>query len=572
MTIIKKPSKIYDAIVIGSGITGGWAAKELTEQGLSTLMVERGREVKHRLDYLTEGVPSWDLPHHGVAVEKNLLNEQYFIQKHCGVFSESTKHFFVNDKDAPYETAKNKPFIWLRGNQVGGKSLLWGRHSYRLSDLDFSANVNDGHGNDWPIRYKDIKNWYSYVEQFAGISGTKENLKHLPDGVFQPGFELNCVEKIVKQRIESKFSDRKLIIGRVANLTKPTKEQIALGRLPCQSRRDCHKGCSYGAYFSTQSATLPAAMKTNLLTVAADSIVHSIIYDDKKNRAIGINVIDSNTLETREFYAKVIFVCASTLGTTQILLNSKSSAFPSGIGNSSGVLGHYLMDHISKSGAKGVFPGMEDKYYYGRRPTGIYLPRFRNVEKQHDSFLRGYAFQGRAERETWYNFIKKPGIGKSYKQSIRNAGHWTFTLGGYGEMLPNFDNSVSLHESKKDKWGMPILNIDCQYGENEIKMSEDMAESAAEMLEAAGLIDVKKINRHNPPGKVVHEMGTARMGNDPKNSYLNGFNQSHDVPNLFVTDGASMCSTACQNPSLTYMALTARACNYAVESLKRGAI
>lgn len=567
MTTIKNSNEVYDAIVIGSGISGGWAAKELTEKGLKTLMIERGRDVIHQQDYISEGVPSWKLPHRG-RVEKELIDERYAIQQKCYAFNDTTKHFFADDKDIPYHTPEDKPFTWIRGNQVGGKSLIWGRQCYRLSELDFSANASDGYGNDWPLRYNDLKDWYSYVEHFAGISGTSESLSQLPDSEFQPGFELNCVEKAVKQRIEKSFKGRKLIIGRAAHLTKPTEEQVNLGRGTCLARSECEKGCSFGAYFSTQSATLPAAKKTGLLSIATDSIVHSIIYDDKTNRAVGVHIIDRITHKTREYYAKVIFVCASTLGSTQILLNSKSAAFPNGIGNSSGVLGHYLMDHISGAGAKGIFPGMLDKYYYGRRPTGIYIPRFRNLSNQDDGFLRGFGYEGEAKREGWADLTGQQGIGKNYKNTISKGGRWKFILSGFGEMLPDYDNSVSLHDNKKDKWGMPILTINCQHGENEHKMLEDMADSAAEMLEVAGLVEVKKIQDSAPPGLMIHEMGTARMGKDPENSYLNGLNQSHDVPNLFVTDGASMCSIASQNPSLTFMALTARACNYAAKLIK----
>ena len=571
---IVKSKTIFDAIVVGSGITGGWAAKELTEKGLKTLMVERGRPVEHRKDYIGEGLKAWQMPFRG-KVEKNIVDEQHYVQQRCYAFNDATKHFFGNDKDYPYSTPKDKPFDWIRGNQLGGKSLLWHRQAYRWSEHDFTANARDGHGVDWPIRYKDLESWYDYVETHAGISGSAENLEILPDSKFLPPFEMNAVEKEMKARIEKKWKTRKLIMGRTAHLSVPAPHHLAQGRVQCQTRNECQKGCSFGAYFSTQSSTLPAALATNNLSIATNSIVHSVIYDPKTNRATGVRVIDAETLETREYYAKVIFLCASTLGTTQIMLNSVSETFPNGIANSSGALGHYLMDHLYGAGATGRVEGFTDEYYSGRRPTGLVMPRFTNYSELTTKFLRGYQLTGSAYRQSWDAFSHEDGFGVDYKNKIRSAGSWMFSLGGSGEMLPRYENQVSLHPTLKDKWGMPQLHIECELTENDWKMFEDIADTAAEILEGIGVKDVqKKIDAKNGwhPGLAIHEMGTARMGKDPKTSVLNGWNQAHDVPNLFVTDGASMSSCASQNPSLTYMAMTARAADYAVQQLKQGKI
>ena len=569
-----KKQLTYDVIVIGSGISGGWAAKELTEKCLKTLMVERGRPVEHRKDYVGEGVKSWQMPFRG-TVENSIVDEQHYVQKKCYAFNDATKHFFGNDKDYPYSTPKDKPFDWIRGNQLGGKSLLWHRQSYRWSEHDFTANARDGHGVDWPIRYKDLEQWYDHVEIHAGISGSVENNPALPDSKFLPPFEMNAVEKEMKSRIEKKWKTRKLIMGRTAHLSVPAPHHTAQGRIQCQARNECQKGCSFGAYFSTQSSTLPSALATNNLTIATNSVVHSVIYDPKTNRATGVRVIDAETLETREYFAKVIFLCASTLGTTQIMLNSVSESFPTGIANSSGALGHYLMDHLYGAGASGRVEGFEDEYYSGRRPTGLVMPRFTNYSEMNPNFLRGYQLTGSAMREGWNQFSERDGFGADYKKAIRSAGSWIFNLGGSGEMLPRYENQVSLHPTLKDKWGMPQLHIECDLSENDWKMFEDIADTCAEILEGIGVKDItKKIEAKKDwhPGLAIHEMGTARMGKDPKTSVLNGWNQAHDVPNLFVTDGSSMASCASQNPSLTYMALTARAADYAVQQLKLGKI
>jgi len=571
---IIKTQEVFDAIVVGSGIAGGWAAKELTEKGLKTLMVERGRPVEHRTDYVGEGVKPWQMPFRG-QVEKAIVDEQHYVQKKCYAFNDATKHFFGNDKDFPYSTPKDKPFDWIRGNQLGGKSLLWHRQSYRWSEHDFNANAVDGKGVDWPIRYKDLEKWYDHVEVHAGISGSTENLEILPDSKFLPPFEMNAVEKEMKTRIEKKWKTRKLIIGRTAHLSVPAPHHMAQGRIQCQARNECQKGCSFGAYFSTQSSTLPAALATNKLSIATNSIVHSVIYDPKTNRATGVRVIDSETMETREYFAKVIFLCASTIGTTQIMLNSVSDSFPTGIANSSGALGHYLMDHLYGAGASGRVEGFQEEYYSGRRPTGLVMPRFTNFSEMNSKFLRGYQITGSATRDGWDSFAQRDGFGADYKAAIRSAGSWRFSLGGSGEMLPRYENQISLHPTLKDKWGMPQLHIDCSYGDNDWKMMDDIADTCANILETIGVKEVTKdirAKRDWHPGLSIHEMGTARMGKDAKTSVLNGWNQAHDVPNLFVTDGASMASCASQNPSLTYMALTARAADYAVQQLKLGKI
>lgn len=558
----------FDAIVIGSGMSGGWAAKELTEKGLKTLVIERGQHVEHQEDYISEGLPPWELKHDD-KVDRELANSEYAVQKKCYAFANTTKHFFVNDKENPYIQAPGSTFDWIRGYHLGGRSLLWARQAYRWSDMDFQANKKDGHGVDWPIRYKDISPWYDYVEKFAGISGSKEGLEQLPDGEFLPPHEMNCAEKIISNRISENYSDRKMIVGRCAHLTEPQPIHTELGRGLCQSRNECQRGCSFGAYFSSQSATLPAAKRTGNLTLETNKIVHSITYDPKTNKANGVRVIDTLTGSRSEYSAKIIFLCASTIGSAQILLNSTSEYFPTGLANSSGALGHYLMDHVKGMGATGIFPGLLDQYYYGRRPNGIYIPRFKNVNQQSEEFLRGYGFQGAARRGGWRNDLDKKGFGVDFKESFHKPGPWTFSIRAYGEMLPRFENHIKLHPTKKDKWGIPQLIIDCKHGENEVKMKEDIVKTAIDMLKDIGIENVQAIRDEVAPGNAVHEMGTARMGNDPKTSVLNRYNQCHDVENLFVTDGAAMASSACQNPSLTYMALTARAADYAAKNIQQ---
>lgn len=556
-----KKGSTYDAIVIGSGISGGWAAKELTEKGLKVLMLERGRNIEHIKDYTTANLPPWEFPHRGWLSEEEKASHK--VQSRDYPYTEHNESFWVNDDECPYTEVKR--FDWFRGYHVGGRSLMWGRQSYRLSDMNFEDNLKDGHGCDWPIRYKDIAPWYDYVETFAGISGQAENFPGFPDGKFMPPMEMNCVEQSVRKRIAEHYKKSRIVtIGRTANLT-----QAHNGRSACQYRNLCSRGCPFGAYFSTQSATLPAAVATGNLTLRPFSIVNQILYDKDTKKAKGVLVIDAETNETMEFYSKIIFVNASTLGTTFILLNSTSEAHPEGLGNGSGQLGHNLMDHHFRCGASGRAEGFDDKYYYGRRANGIYIPRYRNMGGDKRDYLRGFGYQGGAGRGTWHDNIPEMAIGGEYKDLMSTPGHWSMGLGGFGEMLPYYENKVYIDKSKKDKWGQPVLAIDCEYKENEQKMRVDMVNDAAEMLEAAGIKDVHTYDNGCDPGMAIHEMGTARMGRDPKTSVLNGFNQMHEVKNVFVTDGSCMPSTACQNPSLTYMALTARACDYAVNELKK---
>lgn len=563
---INNSSEIYDAIIIGSGISGGWAAKEFCERGYKTLMIERGRVVEHRKDYIGENTPMWKQERRG-KVENILVDQQYNIQKQCYAFGNTTKHFFGNDRDMPYTTKKGTEFTWIRANQLGGKSLLWHRQCYRWGEYDFNANKTDGYGNDWPIRSKDIEKWYSHVEVHAGISGSKENLPNLPDSEFLPPFEMTSPEKMLQAKFAQLYPERPLIMGRTAHLTKPTELHISQGRVKCQTRNECHAGCSYGAYFSTQSSTLPSAAATGNLHIAPNSVVHSLIYDEVTNRVKGVRVIDNDNLSEREYFAKVVFVCASTFGSTQILMNSTSKKFPKGIANSSGVLGHYLMDHNYNSVATGDIDGFEDEYYSGRRPTGLIMPNFYYKPDAKRGFLRGYALGGSAYREGWQEQQHQDGLGIEYKNKLKQAGKWRFGLWAQGEMLPQFQNQMYLHPTLKDKWGIPQIEFDVKFSENETAMMEDATEQSIKMLNAVGLKNVSGHATQGPPGLAIHELGTARMGRDPKTSILNGFNQSHDIPNLFVTDGASFCSSAVQNPSLTFMALTARAVDYAAKEL-----
>ena len=560
-----KTQMTYDAIVIGSGISGGWAAKELCEKGLKTLVLERGRLVEHVKDYPTMNDDPWDTELRGALnpIEK----QRHYKGIRSGFIGTDTEHFWANDEENPYTEVK--PFLWLRGHQMGGRSLLWGKQTYRWSDLDFEANAKDGHGIDWPIRYKDIAPWYEYVEKFAGISGEALGLPQLPDSHFLPPMELNCVEKHVKSRIEKEFPGRNLIIGRVAHLTKPHN-----GRGQCQYRNRCSRGCPYGAYFSSNAVTLPAANATGNLTIRPFSIVQSIIYDDKKGKATGVRIIDAETNETLEFSSKIIFCNASTLSSTQILLNSTSRRFENGLGNDSGELGHNLMDHTYRIGAMGKVEGFEDQYYKGRRPNGIYIPRYVNIDEKttSDKFLRGFGFQGGGGRAGIQEAANREGFGADYKDSILKPGPWEFFITGFSECLPYHDNKVTLDKNNLDKWGQPTLAIDCEFKENEKALNRQIKKDAVEMLEKSGVKDVVGFDNEHEPGYGVHEMGTARMGRDPKTSVLNGTNQVHGANNVFVTDGACMTSSSCVNPSLTYMALTARAANHAVSELKKNNI
>ena len=556
----------YDAIVVGSGITGGWAAKELTEKGLKTLVLERGRYVEHGKDYITEHKAPWQFKYRGRG-ERQLYEDEYAVQRQCYAFGEATKHFFVNDRENPYTHDPDKPFTWIRGYHLGGRSLMWGRQCYRWSDLDFEANARDGFGVDWPLRYADIAPWYDYVEAFAGISGQAEGLPQLPDGRFLPPMPMNCAEAHIKAGLEEAFPDRRMTIGRVAVLTQPHN-----GRGPCHYCGPCERGCSVGGYFSSLSATLPAALATGNLTIRCDSIAHSLLYDEDRDRVTGVRVVDAHTRDVVEYYGRIVFLCASTLGSAQVLLNTKTPRFPTGLGNSSGALGHYLMDHPFEAGANAEVPAPTNRYTYGNRPNGIYVARFRNLDAKtrHPDFLRGYGYQGGAYRTSWGRGNQMRGFGADFKHALRDPGPWTMWLGGWGEMLPRYENYVELDPDVTDAWGIPALKIHCAWSDNEDKMRRQIAVDAAEMLEAAGCTNIEPFVGENPPGLCIHEMGTARMGRDPKTSVLNAHNQMHDVPNVFVTDGACMASSACQNPSITYMALTARAADYAVAEMKRG--
>ncbi len=561
----------YDAIVVGSGISGGWAAKELCEKGLKTLVLERGRNVRHVVDYTTANMDPWDFKPEDKKLTPEVVERDYKVQSRFGgyVMNEAYIHFFVKDSEHPYEEAEGKRFDWIRGYQVGGRSLMWGRQSYRWSPMDFEANAKEGIGIDWPIRYKDIAKWYDYVEAHIGVSGMKEGLPQLPDGIFQPPMDFNCVEEVLRDNIAKNFDDRMMTIGRVAHITDPKGLN---GRGTCQFRNRCMRGCPYGAYFSSQSSTLSAAEATGNLTLRPDSIVYEVVYDEDKKRASGVRVIDSKTKKDYFFKAKVIFLNASTVHSTKILMMSKSNRFPEGIGAESGQLGHNMMDHQLGAGASGEFEGFEDKYYKGRRPNGIYIPRFRNLPGRPETktdFLRGYGYQGGASRQNWMRNVAELGFGAEYKDEMYEPGMWTFGMGGFGEILPYHDNRMELTD-KKDAWGLPIIKFHTELKENDIKMRKDIIDSAVEILEKAGLKNVNGYDGSYGVGKGIHEMGTARMGHDPKDSVLNKWNQVHQVPNLFNTDGACMTSAACQNPSLTYMALTARAANYAAEQLAKG--
>lgn len=553
----------YDAIVIGSGISGGWAAKELSEKGLRTLVLERGRDVKHG-DYPTAMKESWEFPGRTKLSNADLAKQEK--QNRTGYTTHpASAHWFVNDLENPY--SEDKRFDWMRGYHVGGRSLTWGRQSYRFSDLDFEANAVDGMSIDWPIRYADMAPWYDYVESFAGVSGSKEGLPQLPDGQFLPPMEMNCLEQQVKKRIAGAFNGRAMIIGRAANLTVPHK-----GRGNCQYRNRCIRGCPYGAYFSSNASTLPAAYASGNLTLRPYSIVHEIIYDPEKKRAKGVRVIDAETHEVVEYYAKVIFCCASAIASTSILLSSKSDRFPTGLGNDSGELGHNLMDHHFKVGATGVSDEFADMYHKGQRPNGVYIPRFRNLDRksQRKDYVRGFGYQGSANRTDWARGIKElTHFGAGMKVDLVAPGPWRIGMGSWGECLPYHANRMYLNDKLRDKWGQPTVTFDCEWKENEYAMRKDMKASAVEMLEAAGLKEISPFDDPLAPGLCIHEMGTARMGRDPKTSVLNKWNQVHAVPNVFVTDGACMTSSSCVNPSLTYMALTARACDHAVSELKK---
>jgi choline dehydrogenase-like flavoprotein len=552
----------YDAIVIGSGISGGWAAKELTEHGLKVLMFERGRNFEHIKDYESAKKDPWQFEHRGRATQQQ-LKERPIIARTWGK-QEAIMDYWAKDIDCPYTEVK--PFKWWRSYQLGGRSILWGRQSYRWSDFDFNANAKDGWAIDWPIRYKDISPWYDHVEKFIGVSGSTEGLAQLPDGHFLPPMDLTCVEKDVAARIKEKYkNERHMIIGRVANLTAPIP-----GRTQCQFRNRCWEGCPFGGYFSTQSSTLPAAKATGNLTVRPFSIVTKILYDKDKKKATGVEILDAETNQTYQYKSKIVFVNASALNSAWVLMNSATDIWPGGLGSSSGELGHNIMDHHYNVGASGDMEGYEDKYYYGRRANGFYIVRFANLFGDKRDFLRGFGYQGGGSRENWSRSVAEMSIGADFKEALTEPGPWTIGMTGFGELLPYHENKITLDKNRKDKWGLPVLAMDAELKDNEKKMRKAIVEEAKAMFESAGVKNIRTWDNGHEIGDGIHEMGTARMGKDPKTSVLNAHNQVWDAKNVFITDGACMASSACQNPSLTYMALTARAANYAVEELKKG--
>ncbi len=553
---------VFDAIVVGSGISGGWAAKELTEKGLKVIMLERGRQIEHVKDYVNANKEIWEFPHRNRPTQQMI--QDHPVLRRDYPLQESVFGMFANEKDCPYTEVKR--FDWFRGYHVGGRSLLWGRHSYRWNKWDFEANAKEGIAVDWPIRYDDLAPWYSYAEKFAGIQGSKEGLEVLPDGEFMPPIDLNIVEKEVAKRIRAHYKNqRHMFVGRTANITQNHHDRTA-----CQYRDRCWRGCPFGAYFSTQSATLPAAMKTGNLTLRPYSIVTKILYDKDKKKATGVEIVDAETNKTYEYKAKIVFVCASAFNSTWVLMNSATDIWPGGLGSASGQLGHNVMDHHFRCGAGGRVEGFDDKDEYGRRPVAVYVPRFRNIYDDKRDYVRGFGYQGGASRQGWGRQVAELSIGSDFKDALCEPGEWTIGLTAFGEMLPYHDNTISLDKDKKDKWGLPVLKMDVEIKDNEIKMRKDMMQDAKEMLDAAGVKDVTMNDSGYAPGMGIHEMGTARMGRDPKTSVLNGNNQVWDAPNVFVTDGACMTSASCVNPSLTYMALTARAADFAVKELKKG--
>ncbi|MBS0583490.1 MAG: GMC family oxidoreductase [Proteobacteria bacterium] len=555
---------IYDAIVVGTGISGGWAAKELTQKGLKTLVLDRGRMVRHG-EYPTTTEDPWQLAH-GNKPTAQELGRQAKQARTGYVVTPASRHWFVDDIDNPYE--EDYRFDWIRGYHVGGRSIMWGRQSYRWSEMDFEGNAQDGVAVDWPIRYADVAPWYDHVETFIGVSGQNEGLAQLPDGKFLPPMELNCVEQEFQRKLKDKFG-RALTIGRAAHLTGPLAHDESPQRSSCRYRNMCIRGCPFGAYFSSNASTLPAAQKTGNMTLVPNAIVYELIYDEKQGRASGVRVLDAETGAQTDYFARVIFLCASTFGSTQIMLNSISQRFPNGFGNDSGELGCNIMDHHLGSGASATVDGFDDRYYSGRRPNGFYVPRYRNLGKDKRDYLRGFGYQGGAARAGWSSLQNASELGEALKQKAQAPGPWTIGMGGFGEILPHHDNRVTLDRGRKDKFGLPILRFDARLRDNELRMRRDMINDAAEMLEAAGYRDVRIVDEEYGIGLGIHEMGTARMGRDPKTSVLNAWNQVHACKNVYVTDGACMTSSACQNPSLTYMALTARAASHAVEELKR---
>ena len=562
------PNKVYDAIVVGTGISGGWAAKELCENGLKTLVLERGRMVNHLQDYPTMHDDPWDYTFKGELSRED--KKKYQKQLRVGwAPREDVKHFFVNDLEHPYQETKR--FDWIRGYHLGGRSLTWGRQSYRWSDIDFEANLKEGIAVDWPVRYSDIAPWYDKVESYIGVSGQKLGLPQLPDGQFHPPMDLNCAELDLKESMAAQFDDGRLLtIGRVAHITE-NAAQIE-GRSPCQYRNRCWRGCPFGGYFSSNSSTLPAAERTGNMTLRPNSIVYEIVYDETTKMATGVKVIDTETHEKLEFKGKIVFLCASAMASVGILWQSKSKSFPNGMGNNHDELGRNIMDHHYQLGASAKVDGHLDKYYIGRRPNGFYIPRFVNLDEktQRKGFLRGFGYQGAASRQDWSKMVAEIGHGKDLKDAIVKPGGWQIGMTGFGEMLPYHDNRVSLSKDHKDQWGLPQLDFDVEFKENEYKMREAIKQEAETMLKSAGFKEINVYDTETGPGLGIHEMGGARMGWNPRTSVTNKNNQLHDVPNVYVTDGAFMTSASCVNPSLTYMAFTARAANHAAKQFKMG--
>ncbi|MEM6840632.1 MAG: GMC family oxidoreductase [Bacteroidota bacterium] len=565
LNITAQDQNTYDAIVIGSGISGGWAAKELCDKGLKTLVLERGREVKHIQDYPTATKRPWDMPCRGRIPES--AEKENPIVNRCYAYDQYTKHFFVEDDKHPY--VQEKPFDWIRGYQTGGKSLIWARQTQRWSDYEFEAPARDGFAVDWPIRHKDLALWYSHVEKFVGISGNRDGIKNLPDSEVLPPFELNCLEKHIQQRVKENYQDRQVIIGRCAHLTEPQEIHLQQGRGPCQSRHYCYRGCPYGAYFSSNSSTLPWAAKTGNMTLRPHSVVHSIIYDEEKGQATGVRVIDAETKISTEYFARIIFVNAAALNTNLLLLNSTSSRFPNGLGNDNGLLGKYVAFHNYRGSMLADYDGFEDQYYYGRRPTTAFMPSFRNVFQQDTDFLRGYMVAFSASRQSWQRGMIEEGFGAVWKEGLREPGPWQVFMMMQGETVPQEENHVRLSDTEKDTWGIPQLVVSVGYTDNDEKVLQDFLEQGSEILEKSGCTNIRTMDSGQAPGLDIHEMGGVRMGHDPKTSLLNKWNQLHACKNVFVTDGACMTSVGNQNPSLTFMALTARAVDHATQEMNR---
>lgn len=560
----------FDAIVVGSGISGGWAAKELTEKGLKVLVLERGKPLQAGVGYLGEHAPNWKIPYQGKR-PRELYEQEYPVQSRVDhSFRETSRHFWNNDKENPYARDEGKPFLWARADVVGGRSLIWGRQTYRFSEQDFNANAADGHGIPWPVSYRDIAPWYSHVEQFIGVNGKAEGLPQLPDGEFQKPMPWYALEETINARLKRKAKDVTLTNSRTAILTEDLP-----GRSACHFCGPCYRGCSTGSYFSSQASTLPAAKATGNLTLRANQLVERLEYDEKTGKIAAVHVIDTQTKQRSRITAKLFFLCASTVASTQLLLNSKSEAFPNGLANRSGALGHYLMDHSLGISGMGIFLDNMDTYYRGNRPTGLYIPRFRNVGGQDKDadFIRGYGFQTMTMRMDWQTQFNRKGFGAKLKDTLRKPGPWLFVLVGFAETLPNRENHLSLSQTQVDRFGVPQVVFNFDWGDNDAKLRNDTVKQADRILKAAGAVyNMPGTTELSEPGEGIHEMGTARMGDDPTQAVLNGYNQAHDVDNLFVTDGSFMASSSCVNPSLTYMAFTARACDYATRRLAEGSL